>query len=235
MIALREAIDVSSLKKEDLLRVASGDLEVTAWHGTNAFWAVWFCVYGIDGTVTPPTKTLGRGNCGVGFSKISDPGLYVSAKRTPGFLHYVKVDVKPSELRVSQEMAERGHSSPLEALKLGDCVISAKIPARRISIVKADGREMSRSDFLLLFPDPVRYLQSLYDVNMYHQDDNELLRRASVNFMFKEFRELADSGTSYLEIAETIEDMISHGDFHARNVPEEDARLMLDWARSKEA
>lgn len=233
MSRLLEAIDVAKASKAELSRAKDEDLLVSAWHGTNAFWAVWFCVYGVDGTVAPPTKTLGRGNMSAGFSKIDDPGLYVSASRCPGFLHYVRVDVKPSELAISAEMAERGYTDTLTTLKLGDCVIAKKLPAKRVTLVRSNNVELSREDFLKAFPDPVAYLKSLYSVNIYHRDDNVLFQRASLNFIFKELKDEIRSGMPYSEAVEFLRDAIETKTYAAWNVSEEDAKTMLDWALSK--
>lgn len=224
---LREALNVKTASMETLNKTSETDSLVTAWHGTNAFWTLWFCLYGIDATIAPPTKALGRGNDIDGYSLIKDPGLYVSAARTSGFTHYVCLDVKPSELAISYEMKELGYENVLQTLKSGDCIVSAKLPAKRIVKVRANNQEYSRAEFIATFPDPLKYLQELHSVNMYHQDDNVLLHRASLNFMFRDFK---DNCKSLDEVNSALDDAIRFKDYLAWGLKEEDISLFRTWA-----
>lgn len=231
MSRIFEAKNVYGAKKEELALIKSSDALVEVWHGTNEFWALWFCVYGVDGTVTPPTKTLGRGSMSAGFSKITDPGLYVMGIPLAGFKCHVALDVRPSELEVSHEMKELGYSDALGALaQRGECVVTVKLSPRRTVAIVVDGKRYGRKEFLARFDDPLNYLEEHLDGNMYHSGDNKLLKDAQLNRIFREFK---NSGESYAEIVEALQDMIRHKDYLTLDLEEEDFLTVLEWARAK--
>lgn len=226
-----ESKNVCHAEDDELKRIESANETIEAWHGTNKFWALWFCLYGIDGKASPPTKTLGRGSMAAGFTKIQDPGLYVSPRPLAGFPCQVALDVKPSELGLSVEMASLGYTNALKALSLSECIVTKKLPPQRVTSVTMDGKKFGRKEFLRLFDDPIAYISENLDRNMYHSDDNELLKAAKLNILFSEFKQ---SGDSPEEMVAAIQDMIRHKDYVAFGLGEGDMLKLLDWAKAKE-
>jgi len=189
--AFKEAKELkrTDARKPFLQNIIDKNDMVYAWHGTNTFWTLYFCLNGVDANIEPPTKTLGRGNELTGFNKIKTKGLFVSAERTSGFLQYVQFEVKPSELSISVEMAERGQTEAdvLNTLCVGDCIIVEPLKANRIVKVRSNNKEYSRKEFIALFPDPQQYLSDNYSGNFYN-DDNSLRRKFMKQRLYTELK-----------------------------------------------
>jgi len=224
--------------KPFLQTIQSKDDLVYAWHGTNTFWCLYFCMYGVDADVEPPTKTLGRGSMSTGFSKIKSNGLFVSAEKTSGFLHYVKFEVKPSELGISLEMAERGHKEEdvLTTLVLGDCIIIEPLKSKRIAEIVSNNVSYSREEFISLFPDPKKYLRDNYKVNFYN-DDNPIRRKFMKQMLIDELKDEINSAYFRKEdILYFIKDLNRSSDTQlimTYGLHRKDADDIIDWLESK--
>jgi len=234
MKIIKEAVDLSKVKYDKIEKIKSKDDMVLAWHGTNSFWCLWFCLYGVDATIEPPTKTLGRGNSITGFSKIKTSGLFISASKTPGFEHYLVFELKPSEIGVSIEMEELGYTEKdnLKTLKLGDAILIKKITPKRIVKIFSKGKEYTRKEFISLFPDPKKYLEELYKVNMY-DDGNPLRRKATLNFFIDDFKRGLKNGEKVEDLIETTKDLIKYKDYENFGLTLLDMQEILKFLNNK--
>ena len=237
---LLEAKDLSSFSKNDASMVRIGETNpvldqitakddlVIAVHGTNTFWALWFCLYGVDADIEPPMKTLGRGNMQTGFSKIKDSGLFVSADYTSGFRTYVYFEVKSSELGISLEMAEGGfvEGQELYTLVVGDCIIDKWIPAKRINKIRDNNKEYSRKEFMATFPDPDKYISANYDSNTY--SGTPLIMKYMKNDIYKEIKQMPVD-----DAIEAVNDSIKYNDYNTWGMTEEDMYQLLDILNKK--
>ena len=239
-LKLFEATDLSSYNKNQAVAVRWGERDpklelirakddlVIAVHGTNTFWALWFCLYGVDADIEPPTKTLGRGNMQTGFTKIKSSGLFVSAEKTSGFRTHVYFEVKPSELGISLEMAEGGYeeSEELYTLIIGDCLIDKFLHAKRINKIIDNNIEYSRKSFMAKFPDPEKYISANQDSNTY--SGTPLIKKWQKNDMY---RELKSMSVDYA--IEVTLDGIKFKDWDTWGITEDEMYQVLDWLQKK--
>jgi len=245
ILQLFEAIDLSKFDKHKasvwallgepypkLQTIIDKDDLVIAVHGTYEYWALWFCLYGVDTTVEPPTKTLGRGNMQSGFSKIKTKGLFVSADKTSGFMTQVFFQVKPSELGMSLEMLELGHKKGQElyALIAGDCLIIKPIPAKRILKIRHNNKEYTRQEFIKLFPNPYDFIDQNANDKMYSH--TPLKRKQMINYLYRYFKKRIEAG-KLDQVIKGIKDSIKHSDFETWDVTKRDVEDMLKWAENK--
>ena len=233
---LKEAKDLSHYQIfDDKLRtIYQKDELVQAWHGTSMFWVLWFCMYGVDTTVEPPAKTLGRGTMETGFGKIDTKGLFVSASEMSGFRTLIQFEVKPSELGISLEMEQRGYKPDqvLNSLVAGDCIIVKDLPAKRIIQVKHNNEVFTRKEFIAKFPDPEQYLENEYRQNML--SGTSLRSKYEKEIIYKEYKkELASGDMTIEEAIESINDAIQHNDLEFWGITEEDAQEILNWLKGK--
>lgn len=232
---LIEASDILYFNDEQLKKTKDNDSMVIAYHGTNLFWCLWFCLYGVDATVEPPTKTLGRGSLVTGFSKIKTKGLFISAEKISGFDNYVVFELKPSEVGVSLEMEELGYSQKdnLKTLQLCDAILIKKIPAKRIVKVVSKGKEYTRKNFVSLFPNPKKYLNDNYKTNMY-DNGHPLRKTATLNFFIDELKESIKNGENIKNLKADLEDMIKYKDYVAIGLSLLDMELILNFLEKRE-
>jgi hypothetical protein len=246
MLCINEATDLSSIPRSaanaiiidkpisKLEKIRAKDDLVIAVHGTYEYWALWFCVYGLDTTVEPPTKTLGRGNMASGFSKIKSNGLFVAADKTSGFMTHVYFEVKPSELGISLEMAELGYKEGQElyTLIIGDCLIAKPLPAKRVNKVRHNNKEYTRQEFIKLFPDPKGFLRTNASNKMY--SDTPLKNKMMLNNIYQHYKKRFKRGDSVEKIKASVEDALKHGDYETWGFSKKDLLKLLAWVESKE-
>ena len=236
MRLLNEAKDLSRYQIMDskLNIIYQKDELVKAWHGTSMFWALWFCINGVDTDVEPPAKTLGRGSMETGFGKIDTKGLFVSADKTSGFRTLVQFEVKPSELGISMEMEQRGYKPEqvLNSLVAGDCIIVKNIPAKRIIQVRHNNDVYTRKEFIAKFPDPDQYLENEYRQNML--SGTSLRSKFEKEIIYAEFKKELSSGSMTIQEAiNSVEEAIKFNDLEFWGITEEDAREIIKWLEGK--
>ncbi len=233
---LKEAKDLSRYQVFDdkLNNIYQKDELIQAWHGTSMFWALWFCMKGVDTTVEPPAKTLGRGSMETGFGKIDTKGLFVSADKTSGFRTLVQFEVKPSELGISMEMEQRGYKSEqvLDSLVAGDCIVVKDLPAKRVIQVRHNNEVFTRKEFIAKFPDPLQYLENEYRENML--SGTSLRGKYEKEIIYSEYKkELASGSMTVQEAIDSISDAIKHNDLEFWGITQKDAEEILSWLKGK--
>ena len=237
---LGEAVDLSVysprakvLSKDLADRMIASDSPVIAWHGTSYYWAMFLCLYGIQGNVPAPTMTLGQGNNQTGYVRTSDAGLYVSNKPIRSQINFVKIEVKPSELGVPREMSPMGYTSGLESLAAGEAIITKMLPARRITLVNTNGKVYSREKFLALEMDPKEFIYSNRDNNFYQNGDLTMLGKLEKNNLYTFLKGMLVNGTSPESIIISIDQMISYKDYELRGLTLKDMTEIRVWRVSK--
>ena len=246
---IREARDLSSMHhstvftdkvQQELNYIRQKDDLVKAWHGTNFFWCLYFCLYGIDGSVEPPTKTLGRGNMVSGFDRIKTNGLFLDTEEPTTFLHGVQIEVKPSELGISVETHQLGYTEgqELEALIIGDGLLIKPIPPRRIIKVVAEGDVYTRQEFIDLFDDPKEYIYQRYDDNTYN-DDNVIRQRIQGEKLFDYVKDTVainittGKGQSAQNLLDMLNNILEEKSYIQMDVSEDIIRKIIRWLEKR--
>lgn len=232
---LEEAIDLSKskLSNDQINRLIQTDTPVIAWHGTSYYWAMYLCLYGIQGDVPAPSMTLGQGNNQIGYIRTEDTGLYVSPVKIKSQINFVKIEVKPSELAIPREMEGRGCTSGLDALIQEEAVIVKKLPARRITLVDINGKEYYRKQFLAFEKDPKDFVYVNRDKNFYHSGDVTLLSKMEKDNLYAYLKSIIAEGRSIGELVQAVDAMIDYKDYEIRSMTLRDMEEIRAWLVSK--
>lgn len=232
---LAEAVDLSKkkFKVDQINQLIQTDTPVVAWHGTSYYWAMYLCLYGIQGDVPAPSMTLGQGNSQTGYIRTEDTGLYVSPIKIKSQINFVKIEVKPSELAIPREMEGRGCTSGLDALIQEEAVIVRKLPARRITSVDINGKEYSRKQFLALEENPEDFVYVNRDKNFYHSGDVTLLGKLEKDNLYAYLKSIIAEGRSTDELVQAIDTMIKYKDYEVRSMTLRDMEEIRAWLVSK--
>jgi len=231
-----EALEVSKINiksKKTIEDLIAKDSTVIVYHGTSYYWAIFLCFYGIYGDTPAPSMNLGQGNNSQGYKRIETSGLYVSSEPLNSIVNSLKIEVKPSELAIPEEMKDRKLLTSLDSLISGEAIINKQIPAKRIISISIGDKVYSRKQFLDLEENPKQFLNINKNNNFYQNGDLSLLGKIEKNNLFDYFKMRIKQGVNPEDLIEGLNTMISYKEYEARGLTLKDLEEIKSWIQSK--